>query len=50
MFLWKKTISGFAIVVGIILAAGVAQAQTTWYVDDDNFPGPGSGSEADSAS
>ena len=24
-----------------------AAGQTTWYVDDDNCPGPGSGTEAD---
>lgn len=31
--------------VTILVAA--AQGQTTWYVDDDNCPGPGTGSEAD---
>lgn len=28
-------------------APGGASAQTTWHVDDDNCPGPGSGTEAD---
>ncbi|NLX23215.1 MAG: hypothetical protein GXY55_16310 [Phycisphaerae bacterium] len=28
-------------------AISTAPAQTTWYVDDDNCPGPGSGTEAD---
>ncbi|MHC4130089.1 MAG: right-handed parallel beta-helix repeat-containing protein [Planctomycetota bacterium] len=27
--------------------SSVVAAQTTWYVDDDNCPGPGSGTEAD---
>ncbi|MHC4129439.1 MAG: right-handed parallel beta-helix repeat-containing protein [Planctomycetota bacterium] len=33
------------IVVAVISSA--AQGQTTWYVDDDNCPGPGSGTEGD---
>lgn len=38
----------FAVVL-ITSLAGVAtaQAQTTWHVDDDNCPGPGSGTEPD---
>ncbi len=31
----------------LLLAAGAASAQTTWYVDDDNCPGSGSGTVSD---
>jgi hypothetical protein len=34
------------LIVGIGLPSPV-MAQTTWYVDDDNCPGPGSGTQAD---
>lgn len=30
-----------------LLSAGTIQAQTTWYVDDDNCPGPGTGTVED---
>ncbi len=33
--------------VMMMLAASPANAQTTWYVDDDNCPGPGTGTQAD---
>ncbi len=36
-----------AIVVGMFGALSSAQGQTTWYVDDDNCPGPGIGTQAD---
>ncbi|HUW82026.1 MAG TPA: pre-peptidase C-terminal domain-containing protein [Phycisphaerae bacterium] len=35
------------LLIGVLAAAGDACAQTTWYVDDDNCPGPGSGTMAD---
>ena len=35
------------IVAVIAVFSSAAQAQTTWYVDDDNCPGPGSGTQAD---
>ncbi len=35
------------LLIGVLAAAGDAYAQTTWYVDDDNCPGPGSGTMAD---
>ena len=38
--------SVLAIAGGMFLTAA-AQAQTTWYVDNGNCPGPGSGSERD---
>ncbi len=31
----------------IVMVAVTAPAQTTWFVDDDNCPGPGSGTQAD---
>ena len=34
-------------VVCILLITASARAQTVWYVDDDNCPGPGKGTEAD---
>lgn len=38
----------FAVVFIASLAyIAIAQAQTTWHVDDDNCPGPGSGTEPD---
>jgi hypothetical protein len=40
-----KLLWGVALAVGLVASA--AQAQTTWYVDDDNCPGPGSGTEGD---
>jgi hypothetical protein len=48
------TRKGFGILFALVLvislslvAAVPAMAQTTWYVDDDNCPGPGSGTQAD---
>ncbi|MHC4588076.1 MAG: right-handed parallel beta-helix repeat-containing protein [Planctomycetota bacterium] len=41
----NKLIWGVAGAIGLILSA--AQAQTTWYVDDDNCPGPGNGTPGD---
>ena len=35
------------LLIGVLVAAGDAYAQTTWYVDDDNWPAPGSGTMAD---
>jgi hypothetical protein len=35
------------LLAAVVLLAADAQAQTTWYVDDDNCPGPGNGTEAD---
>ncbi|MCC7293271.1 MAG: hypothetical protein IT449_14525 [Phycisphaerales bacterium] len=32
-------------VAGVMVIAAGANAETTWYVDDDNCPGPGNGSE-----
>jgi hypothetical protein len=34
-------------VVVVAVLSSAAQAQTTWYVDDDNCPGPGSGTPGD---
>ncbi len=31
----------------LLVFVGVAAGQSTWYVDDDNCPGPGSGTQAD---
>ncbi|MEW6745310.1 MAG: right-handed parallel beta-helix repeat-containing protein [Planctomycetota bacterium] len=39
--------SHVVILAGVALAAGSGLAQTTWYVDDDACPGPGSGTAAD---
>jgi predicted outer membrane repeat protein len=36
-----------ALASALLLATAAAQAQTTWYVDDDNCPGPGSGTKKD---
>ncbi len=36
-----------ASLAGLFMAISTATAQTTWYVDDDNCPGPGSGTEGD---
>ncbi len=42
----RRLASVLAIAGGMFLTAA-AQAQTTWYVDNGNCPGPGSGSEGD---
>ncbi len=47
MRLSKTTISLLAFVCGVFVAIPAAQAQTTWYVDDGNCPGPGSGTKGD---
>lgn len=47
MLLPNRTISILALAGGIFLAAGSAEAQTTWYVDDDGDPGNGCTSWAD---
>ena len=36
-----------AIAVGLMFSAGSLVAQTTVWVDDDNCPGPGAGTELD---
>jgi predicted outer membrane repeat protein len=38
---------GRVAVIVVASAATVAHARTTWYVDDDNCPGPGSGTPGD---
>ncbi|MHC4786186.1 MAG: right-handed parallel beta-helix repeat-containing protein, partial [Planctomycetota bacterium] len=35
------------LVIVVAVMSSAAQGQTTWYVDDDNCPGPGSGTEGD---
>ncbi|MEW6745312.1 MAG: right-handed parallel beta-helix repeat-containing protein [Planctomycetota bacterium] len=47
MRLQHVVISPAVILAAVTLAAGSGQAQTTWYVDDDACPGPGSGTPAD---
>ena len=37
----------FIMIAMFVLTMGTAWSQTTWYVDDDNCPGPGSGTSAD---
>lgn len=44
---WLTRLSGLVICVALFLATAQVSAQTTWYVDDDNCPGPGAGTEAD---
>ena len=37
-----------AVTAGLVLGChALAVGQTTWYVDDDNCPGPGSGTSED---
>ncbi|MBN2560467.1 MAG: right-handed parallel beta-helix repeat-containing protein [Phycisphaerae bacterium] len=38
---------GVAFATTAVLAVSSGHAQTTWYVDDDNCPGPGSGTPSD---
>ncbi|MGB2985909.1 MAG: right-handed parallel beta-helix repeat-containing protein [Phycisphaerae bacterium] len=42
---WRKTSLSTAVGVGLLIAS--TQGQTMWYVDDDNCPGPGSGTQGD---
>ena len=44
--MFRSTFAWSLILVGVGLTASV-RGQTTWYVDDDNCPGLGSGTEAD---
>ena len=43
----KMLVSRVAVGVVLMGAVSAARAQTTWYVDDDNCPGPGSGTPGD---
>jgi parallel beta-helix repeat protein len=43
---WMVLVLVAALGVALVPASPV-QAQTTWYVDDDNCPGPGTGTQAD---
>ena len=36
-----------AVAIAIMVTSTIASGQTTWYVDDDNCPGPGTGTEVD---
>ena len=46
MFISKTTAAVLAFVCGGLVVIPAAQAQTTWYVDDDCTP-PGTGTEGD---
>ena len=43
----KMLVSRVAVGVVLMGAVSAARAQTTWHVDDDNCPGPGSGTPGD---
>ncbi|MEW6746560.1 MAG: right-handed parallel beta-helix repeat-containing protein [Planctomycetota bacterium] len=47
MSLWVARLQSLLVSLVLLTTTSFALAQTTWYVDDDNCPGPGSGSLAD---
>ncbi|MHC4414570.1 MAG: right-handed parallel beta-helix repeat-containing protein [Planctomycetota bacterium] len=42
-----QTLSALVLAGGVFLSTAAAAGQSTWFVDDDNCPGPGSGTKAD---